>query len=100
MNFLDFNRDPFGRVSMRLANKVAVVTGAGAGMGKAVAVRFAREGARVVVAEINSAGGEATVEAIRQSEGEAIFVRADVSEEKEVKSMVAAAVKRYGRVDI
>ncbi len=85
---------------MRLANKVAVVTGAGAGMGKAVALRFAREGARVVVAEINSAGGEATVEAIRRSEGEAIFVRADVSEEEEVKSMVAAAVKRYGRVDV
>jgi NAD(P)-dependent dehydrogenase (short-subunit alcohol dehydrogenase family) len=65
-----------------------------------VAVRFAREGAQVVVAEINASAGEAIVEAIRRSEGEAIFVRTDVSEEKEVKSMVAAAVKRYGRVDI
>jgi NAD(P)-dependent dehydrogenase (short-subunit alcohol dehydrogenase family) len=85
---------------MRLANKVAVVTGAGAGMGKAVALRFAREGARVVVAEINATDGEATVEAIRRAEGDAIFVLTDVSEEKAVKSMVAAVLKRYGRVDI
>ena len=85
---------------MRLRGKVAVVTGAGAGMGQAVALRFAREGARVVVAEINRASGDAAVEVIRRAEGEAIFVHADVAEEKDVKLMIAGTLKRYGRIDI
>ena len=85
---------------MRLANKVAIVTGAGAGMGKAVALRFAREGAQVVVAEIHAAGGKATVEAIRRAKGQAIFVTTDVSQENEVKAMVTTTMEQYSRIDI
>ena len=85
---------------MRLKGKVAVVTGAGAGMGQAVALRFAREGARVVVAEVNTVSGKSAVEAIQRAQGESIFVHADVSEEKEVQLMIAATLKQYGRVDI
>ena len=85
---------------MRFKGKVAVVTGAGAGMGQAVALRFAREGARVVVAEVNTVSGKSAVEAIQRAQGESIFVHADVSEEKEVQLMIAATLKQYGRVDI
>ncbi|PYV39287.1 MAG: short-chain dehydrogenase [Acidobacteria bacterium] len=85
---------------MRLKGKVAVVTGAGAGMGQAVALRFAREGARVVVAEVNTVSGKSAVEAIQRAQGESIFVHADVSEEKEVQLMIAATLNQYGRVDI
>src|SRR6476646_3429684 len=85
---------------MRLKDKVAVVTGAGVGIGRAVALRFAREGARVVVAEIDSQNGQATAEAIQRSEGTAIFARTDVSDENDVKAMVASAVNRFGRIDV
>jgi NAD(P)-dependent dehydrogenase (short-subunit alcohol dehydrogenase family) len=85
---------------MRLKEKVAVVTGAGVGIGRAVALRFAREGARVVVAEIDSQNGQATAEAIQRSEGTAIFARTDVSDENDVKAMVASAVNRFGRIDV
>ncbi len=85
---------------MRLKGKVAVVTGAGAGIGQAVALRFAREGAGVVVAEIDSGNGQATVEAIQRSEGAALFAQADVSDENDVKAMVTAASNCFGRIDI
>jgi NAD(P)-dependent dehydrogenase (short-subunit alcohol dehydrogenase family) len=85
---------------MRLKGKVAVVTGGGAGIGQAVALRFAREGAGVVVAEIDSRTGQATVEAIQRSEGAALFARTDISDENDVKEMVSAAANRFGRIDI
>jgi len=85
---------------MRLKGKVAVVTGGGAGLGKAVAKRYAAEGAQVVVSEINPVDGEATVEDIRREGGDAIFVRTDVSKEAEVETMVNTAIKQYGELDI
>ncbi|MGH9445684.1 MAG: SDR family NAD(P)-dependent oxidoreductase [Terriglobia bacterium] len=81
---------------MRLANKTAIITGAGSGIGRATALRFAAEGARVVVNDVNEAGGAETVRQIQASRGECFFVRADVSEQEEVEKMVEATVKAYG----
>ncbi|MBI2908622.1 MAG: glucose 1-dehydrogenase [Chloroflexi bacterium] len=85
---------------MRLANKVAVITGAATGMGRATSILFAKEGAKVVVADINDSGGKETVEEIRKSGGEAIFVHTDVSREKDVANLIKAAVDAYGGLDI
>jgi len=84
---------------MRLADKVAIITGAGGGMGRVAAEMFAREGARVVVAEYGEAAGAETVKRIRSAGGEATFVRTDVSTEGDAKAMVDHAVATYGRVD-
>lgn len=85
---------------MRLAGKVALITGAGAGIGRASALRFAAEGARVMVVDWNPAGGRETVAQVHAQGGEAIFVAADVSREEDVQRMVAAAVESYARLDI
>jgi NAD(P)-dependent dehydrogenase (short-subunit alcohol dehydrogenase family) len=82
-----------------LTGKVALVTGSGRGLGRACAQTFAREGARVVVADINPEGGEETVELIRASGGDATFVRADISRPDEVEAMVRTAVQTYGGLD-
>jgi NAD(P)-dependent dehydrogenase (short-subunit alcohol dehydrogenase family) len=85
---------------MRLKNQVAIVTGAGAGIGKAIALRYAAEGAKVVIAEIDSHTGGVTAEGIRTAQGEAFFVRTDVAEEREVRALADATLEHYGRIDI
>jgi NAD(P)-dependent dehydrogenase (short-subunit alcohol dehydrogenase family) len=87
-------------MSKRLANKVAVVTGAGSGIGREIAYEFAREGAKVVVSDIVDAAGNETVEKIRERDGVAIYVRADTSKPSDNEALVAAAVKEFGRLDI
>lgn len=82
------------------SGKVALVTGAATGIGRAGALLFAREGAKVVVTTgSNVAGGEETVKMIKNAGGEASFVRSDVSSETDVKTMVAKCVELYGRLD-
>ncbi|MFC1945991.1 SDR family oxidoreductase [Chloroflexota bacterium] len=85
---------------MRLAEKVAVITGAGSGIGRASAILFAREGAKIVVADINTEGGEGTAAAIREAGGEAIFVRTDVSAAADVENLASAVLAEYGTVDV
>ena len=82
-----------------VAGKVALVTGGGSGIGRASALTFAREGAKVVVADVVVEGGEETVRLIQQRGGEAIFVKTDVSRAAEVEALVARAVQTYGRLD-
>ena len=79
--------------------KVALVTGAGSGIGRAAAQIFAREGAKVAAADVNQASAEETVGLIRAAGGEAFGLQADVSKAAEVEAMVAAVVETYGRLD-
>ncbi|HTK11380.1 MAG TPA: SDR family oxidoreductase [Ktedonobacteraceae bacterium] len=86
-------------MSGQFSGKVALVTGAGSGIGRASALAFAREGASVVVADVSIEGGEETVRVIRSAGGEAAFVRADVSQAHEVEVLVQRSVEKYGRLD-
>ncbi len=85
---------------MKLQNKVAIVTGAGSGIGKATAILFAKEGAKVVVANRRVDKGEAAVAEIKNSGGEAIFVQTDVSKWEDVDRLVLKTVETYSKVDI
>lgn len=85
---------------MRLANKVALITGAASGMGRVAAEIFAREGASVVITDIASEAGEETAQRIRSAGGQAIFIRANVASEAEVEQMIAAAINTFGRIDV
>lgn len=82
-----------------MKGKVALVTGAGSGIGRATALLFARKGARVIVADIVPQGGMETIRMIQETGGEAIFVQADVSNAEQVRAMIARAVETYGRLD-
>ena len=85
---------------MRLEGKVAVITGAGSGMGRVAAQMFGAEGAKVVVAEFAADAGEETVRQVADSGGEASFVKTDVSREDDARAMVDHAVERFGRIDV
>ncbi len=84
---------------MRLAGKVAIITGAGRGIGREAAVLFAREGAKVVLADVDPQA-EKVVGEIKEFGGEAIFVRSDVTNRESCAAMTAAAVNSFGRIDI
>src|SRR5262245_5911438 len=83
----------------RVDGKIALVTGGGSGIGRATALTFAREGAKVVVADVVVDGGEDTVGQIKAAGGEALFVKTDVARAAEVDAVVTAAVATYGRLD-
>jgi len=84
----------------KLEKKVAVITGAASGIGRATAIRFAGEGAAVVIADLNREGGEAAVRDCKENGGSAVFQLADVSSEEDIKGAVARAVKEFGRLDV
>jgi len=85
---------------MRLANKVAIITGAASGIGRATAIRFAQEGACVVVADINRQAGQATVDQIKANGGNAAFIATDVSKDADLQAMIDCAVSTFGGLDI
>src|SRR5205807_838180 len=85
---------------MRLQDKVAIITGAGSGIGREAALIFAREGGRVVVADLNDQGGEATVAAIRGSGGDAFYVHTDVSKAASVENMVRRTEDHFGKLNV
>lgn len=85
---------------MRLEGKVAIITGAGSGIGRETSILFAKEGAKVVVAEVNEANGRATVSEIQKNGGEASFFMVNVVERKAAQQMADFTVNTYGRIDI
>src|SRR5579859_3855030 len=85
---------------MRLKDKVAIVTGAGRGLGKGIALKLAREGAKVVVGDVNEADAAGVVAEIEEGGGRAIAIMADISKEAEVEALFAGAASRFGPIDI
>ena len=87
---------PASRPSRRLEGKVAIITGAGRGIGAAIAARFAEAGAKVVIAELDPATGEARAQRLRAAGGQAVAVQTDVGDPASVEAMVKAAVAAFG----
>ena len=88
-----------GEMTKQFEGKVALVTGAASGIGRASALAFAREGATTVVADVLVEGGEETVRIIKEAGGDALFVTTDVSKAAEVKVLIQKTVETYGRLD-
>lgn len=85
---------------MRLKDRVALITGAGGGIGEAIAVRFAREGAKVVINDVNPDGASKVADTIKSAGGEAIVIKADVTNKSQVEAMVREITAKYGKLDI
>jgi NAD(P)-dependent dehydrogenase (short-subunit alcohol dehydrogenase family) len=85
---------------MRLQDKVALITGAGSGIGRESALRFTTEGAKIVVVDLNADGGQETVEQVKSAGGQAVFVRADVSSATDAEAMIRTAEETFGKLDI
>jgi NAD(P)-dependent dehydrogenase (short-subunit alcohol dehydrogenase family) len=83
----------------RVEEKVALVTGGASGIGRATALTFAREGAKLIIADMNEDGGQQTVHMITENGGEAIFVQVDVTQATAVEALISTAVETYGRLD-
>ncbi len=85
---------------MRVENKVTIITGAGSGIGREAAILFSKEGAKVVVADMNEKAGAEVVEEIKKNGGEAFFARLDVTNREQAKQVVRDTLARYGKVDV
>jgi len=85
---------------MKLTNKISLITGAGSGFGRACAILFAKEGAKISVVDMDEKTGQETVALLKQKGGQAIFIRADVSKTSEVEKMVNNTMETYGKIDI
>ena len=83
-----------------LENKIAIITGAGSGIGKAAAELFAKEGAKVVVSDISEANGNSAVEEIKKNGGEAFYIKADSSKPEDNEALVKQTIAKYGKLDI
>jgi NAD(P)-dependent dehydrogenase (short-subunit alcohol dehydrogenase family) len=84
----------------RLDGKVAFITGSGSGIGRAGAILFAREGAKVIVADISREGGEGTLARVRDTGGEASYIHTDVTDPQSVEHAIAATIAAYGSLNI
>lgn len=80
-------------------NKVVIVTGSGSGIGRATAIAFAQEGAKVVVSDVNESNGMATVDEIKKQKGDAHFIKCDVASESDIKNLIDKTIEKYGRLD-
>src|SRR5690606_1440087 len=97
---VELSRDQTGEFEMRLKDKVAIITGAGSGFGKAMAELFASEGAKVVVSDLNGAAATAVCKGIADAGGSAISAECDVTSATDLDAMTAATLKAFGRIDV